>query len=417
VSDLFDLSSCRSVRVIPIGARHTETAITRRSVKRRKKSWVLFSGCTKLVGVVIVTMAFGSLASGYQLNAGFDVRLVQNFESAEKTIGLYEGLSGRPSEIAALRGSRIALSTTALLARRQLMQEFLVQNLESAKFGQSLGDDVFRMKEARANVAAIKELLTGLKRRNFGEKVVSTVEQLFPSDTRISTVIPIFYVAFGHRNIDAFVRRVVWHGNEPEFVGEGQGELTIVVNLAKAVSYGRDVDERFVGLMSVVAHEVFHAAFGVYKDNSEQWRRFYASNPTYLDQLLDLSQNEGIAYYLTLVQRSRGRLTLEGVKNVHEAFAEFNGKAEELLSRNTTPSRAQEIIQQSNTSGYWESYGAITGMIVARQIDQTFGREALIRTVADGPRAFFQKYLDVMQRNPEFPALSPTVERFIRSSR
>ena len=81
-----------------------------------------------------------------------------------------------------------------------------------------------------------------------------------------------------------------------------------MVNLANSVHYGRTVDERFIGLMSVVAHEVFHAAFGAYKDRSPQWQSFYAHHQSYVDRLLDLTQNEGIAYYLSLIQRSGGKL-------------------------------------------------------------------------------------------------------------
>ena len=38
--------------------------------------------------------------------------------------------------------------------------------------------------------------------------------------------------------------------------------------------------------------------------------------------------------------------------------------------------------------------GAFTGMIVARQIDRAFGRDALRQTIALGPVDFFGKYID-----------------------
>jgi hypothetical protein len=265
------------------------------------------------------------------------------------------------------------------------------------------------MHDARANVAAISELLAEAQKRNFGQKVVSTVAQLFPSDARVSTMIPIYFVAFGHQNIDAFVRRVVWRGDTPSFTGEGQGELTIVVNLAKCVNYGRSVDERFIGMLSVVAHEVFHAAFGVYKDGSPVWKDYYASHRTPFDQLLDLSHNEGIAYYLTLIQSSRGRLPADGLERARHSFEDFNRNAAELLAPGTTFRRSEDIIRLSNTSGYWESYGAITGMIIARQIDQALGRQALSETIARGPSDFFGKYADLMKRDGNIPVLSGAI--------
>ncbi len=358
--------------------------------------------------IIACTLAAPAFSRAQQGDA-FNVFLRVDYSSAEKTLELYQGIGGRPAEIAALRGSQIALSTTAFLAQRPLDTPALEQALEAVKFNQGLGDDVFRMHDARANVAVIRELLDEAQKRNFGQKVVSTVAQLFPAGARVSTVIPVYFVAFGHQNIDAFVRRVVWRGDTPRFTGEGEGELTIVVNLAKCVNYGRSVDERFIGMLSVVAHEVFHAAFGVYKDGSPAWRNYYATHRTPFDQLLDLSQNEGIAYYLTLIQSSRGKLPPDGLERARRSFADFNRNAAELLAPGTSFRRSEDIIRLSNTSGYWESYGAITGMIVARQIDQALGREALVETVVNGPADFFGKYGELMKRDGNIPVISPPV--------
>jgi hypothetical protein len=347
--------------------------------------------------------------------AQFNVFLDLNYASADQTVELFRGLSGHPDEIAQLRGSQIALATTAYLSQRQLTAADLERSLQAAKFNQSQGDDPFRMGEARSNMAPIAELLSALRQRNFGQKVVSTVEQLFPPNARVTTRIPVYFVAFGHQNIDAYVQRIIWHGNTPTFVGEGQGgELTIVVNLDKAVGYGPNLDERFIWLMSVVAHEVFHAAFGAYKDTSPAWRMYYSRSHTYLDELFDLAQNEGIAYYLTLIQRTRGRLVMDWPERVRTAFTDFNRNAEELLSPRTPPRRAADLIRMANTSEYWQNYGAITGMIIARQIDNTFGRTSLTETIANGPIDFFLKYMDVIKQQNDYPHLSPTLIQYIQ---
>jgi hypothetical protein len=349
--------------------------------------------------------------AGAQEYGQFQMLLELNYASAEQTIELYQGLSGRPADIAELKGSQLALATTALLAQRPLTGADLEQALEAAKFNQGLGDDVFRMKAPRDNVRDLKDLFNELRRRNFGQRVVSTVEQLFPAGVRVSTTLPIYFVAFGHRNIDAYVRRVAWQGNRPVFTGEGSGQLTIVVNLASALDYGRTTDERFLGLVSTVAHEVFHAGFGAYKDQSPVWRAYYDQGQSYLDALMDLAQNEGIAYYLSLIQTSRGKLPADWQQRVTQSFAAFNAVAEELVSPGLTRQRGNEILRKANTSGYWENYGAITGMIVARAIDQYLGRTALSETIARGPSDFFQKYAEVAPRDPALPVLSPEVLR------
>ncbi|MFN0157462.1 MAG: DUF5700 domain-containing putative Zn-dependent protease [Bacteroidota bacterium] len=354
---------------------------------------------------------FFSPAVYAQTNSNFDVRLSLNMESAEKTVELYEGRSGRPEDVATLRGSMVALATAELLAQKTFGMDHLVQNLTDAKFGQRSEGDVYGMGEARIQALAMRELLDEIKRRNFGRRVVGTVEQLFPVNTEISTSIPVFFVAFGHGNIDAFVRRVVWRGDVPVFVGEGEGELTIVVNLAKAVNYGRNLDERFIGTLAVVAHEVFHATLGVYQDSSAVWQEYFASRQTYLDRLLELTHNEGIAHYLSFEQRSRGYLPQDWDQRINASFDEFNKNASDLLSPRTSPRRAGEIIRASNTSEYWDSYGAITGLFIARQIDITLGRPALAATIALGPMEFYGKYVELTRSNNNLPTLSPAIQK------
>ncbi len=360
-----------------------------------------------------LTIPFIPCPAVSQTNPHFNVRLNINYESADRSIGLYEGLSGSGRDIVPLRGSQIALATTADIARRRLSSGRLETSLDGIKFGHVETDDVFRLKDARENVAAIKELLAAIKRRNFSQRVAATVEQLFPADAKVSTTIPMFLVAFGHQNIDAYVRRVVWEGGIPKFVGEGEGELTIVVNLAKGVKYGRTVDERFIGVLSVVAHEVFHAAFGVYKDASPAWQEYYATHRTYLDRLLDLTHNEGIAHYLTFEQRSGGSLPPDWDRKIAASFAEFNKSTGELLSARISPQRAHYLISTSNTSEYWQSYGAITGMFIARAIDQKLGRAALTATVANGANDFYMKYNQLAERDNSLPQLSKSISRHI----
>jgi hypothetical protein len=359
---------------------------------------------------VLALTAGMARAQGYER---FNLFLDLNYASADRTLDLIEGRGGNTGSIVALRGSRIALATTSLIARRPLSSASLDSALLEVEFNQALGDDVFRLREARSGAAALRELLTEVRRRNFGQKVVGTVEQLFPPEARLAVRVPVFVVAFGHQNVDAFVRRVVWRGDEPSFVPEGQGELTIVVNLTKALRYGDTVDERFLGLLSVVAHEVFHAAFGAYKDDAPVWRAWYAAPRTALDGLLDLTQNEGIAYYLSLVQRTRGRLVRDWAEKSRAAVQEFNSRAEELLSPGVSPRRAAEIVQAANTSGYWESFGSITGMVMARQIDQTLGSRVLAETIASGPAEFFRKYLEAQRRASDAPMLSDRVAAYV----
>ncbi len=348
-----------------------------------------------------------------QLNTNFNVNLRLDFESAVQTVGLFEDHPTNTDVLARTRGNIVAASTAGLIADRGSVTALLRDYLDSLKYHQRIHDDVYHLEEGRKNVAGIKELLHAMQVENFSSRVSATVEQIFPQDARVNVTIPVYVVALGHENVDAFVRRIVWHDDIPRFVGEGEGELTIVVNLAHAVDYGPALQERFVSLLGVVAHEVFHAAFGSYKETSPAWRSFYAYHKGYMNDLLDLAQNEGIAYYLSFEQRAHGRVPADWFEQARDIFAAFNKNSAQLLSPGVSPRTASRILRDANLSGYRENYGSMAGMFIAREIDQRMGRAALIETIANGPYDFFQKYAKLTREESGLPPLAPDVETFV----
>ncbi len=346
--------------------------------------------------------------------ADFDVQLITDYTAAEQTIQLYENQFVNTGTVAELRGNRIAAATTGMIAAIGNGPYVLQSYLDSLAYRSYIKNDLYQLNEAKNNVEAIKELLQELKRQNFSRKVSATVEQIFPHDVPVSTRIPMYIVALGHGNVDAFVRRIVWVGDEPRFVGEDEGELTIVVNLAHAVKYSDRMQERFLDLLGVVAHEVFHAAFGVYKEESSTWKRYYATHTRPLDALLDLTQNEGIAYYLSLEQQAGDYLPMDWNSRMRDVFAKFNNNAMELITVHTTDARINEIIRTANLSGFWESYGSMAGMYMARTIDKQLGRAALIESISLGPADFFQKYTDLTEQDAGLFKFKKQLERAMR---
>ncbi|HLX11575.1 MAG TPA: DUF5700 domain-containing putative Zn-dependent protease, partial [Bacteroidota bacterium] len=345
-----------------------------------------------------------------QTNPNFDVALRIDYESAEKAIEFYGDGFENTEELSSLRGSRIAASTAGYIAQRGNATQILKDYLDSLKNREIIRDDVFHLEEARSRVGAMKALLQIIKRENFSRRVSATVEQIFPQDAKISASIPLYFVAFGSNKVDAFVQRLTWNGDEPHAVGEGQGELTIVVNLAHAVEYPGEMPVKYVTLLGVVAHEVFHAAFGVYKDGSPLWKMYLAKHNKPIDELLDITQNEGIAYYLSLDEAGRGRLPRDWIVRMQQAFETYNKNAAELAANGTSQLRVSELIRTANLSGYWESYGSMTGMYMAREIDQDLGRAALIETIRKGPQDFFRKYESLQERDSNLPKLTLWLE-------
>lgn len=343
----------------------------------------------------------------------FNVRLQLDTRSAEEVLAVYAG-GGSPAVAAATRGSRLAVATTALLSGRQLKDADLESALGLVRAGRPVPDDPFLLGEARPAAPDIGALLGDLRTRDFAGSVVSAVAQLFPQGTAIDVAFPVYVVAFGHRNADGFVRRVEWRGEVPQFVGEGSGVPTIVVDLSKTARSGRTPDERFTMVAATVAHEVFHAAFAAYKDRSAFWRRWNAGPRRPVDDLFDLAQNEGIAYYMNFILQTRAKFTQPQAQEARAAFDEFNRMAAELLDPRLTPARRRDIMLRANTSSYWSNYGAITGMIAARAIDNARGRDALRQTIATGPLEFFRTYAELESSQPGIPPLSAAVREALR---
>lgn len=343
----------------------------------------------------------------------FNINLILDYSSAEQYISLCDDQPINTQQLAALRGNKIAASTTGLISNQNNVTNNLVKYLDSLKYHQKIVNDVYRLEETRANISKIKELFEVMQNRNFSRRVSATVEQIFPNDANITVDIPVYVVAIGHKNVDAYVRRIIWHGDIPEFVGENMGELTIILNLSQAINYGNNTDDRFINLLGVVAHEVFHSAFGKLKESSPVWQKYYSQFHSPVDALLALTHNEGIAYYLSLEQQSNGYLPRDWKEKTDNALSIFNSKTNLLFSDTLSPRTVSEIIKQANLNGYWESYGSISGMFMAREIDRQLGRNILIESIGNNPFYFFKKYVEICQQNSNLPRLTNRLIRYI----
>ena len=348
--------------------------------------------CAVVAALIIYTFSC-YYTSTAQTNPNFNVQLRMDYAAAERSVALYQDEYINTRSLAELRGNRVAAATTATIDNEQTQLNELARYFDSLWYHQIIQNDIYHLESSRKNVAAIHELLQEMQRRNFSMRVAATVEQIFPSDAAIDVSIPVYVVALGHENVDAYVRRIIWHDNIPQFTGENTGELTIIINLAHAANYGPSVASRYESILNIVAHEVFHAAFSAYKEHSSSWQSFYKHHREPIDALLDLTQNEGIAYYLSF--EKRGNVPPERNSIIADAFTRFNNNATELLSEALTSNRANELLRKANLSGASDNYGAIAGMIMAQQIDMHLGRAALIQTLSTDPYDFINKYSDV----------------------
>lgn len=363
----------------------------------------------KIVSILFLTFNFLSA----QQNPNFNVSLQLDFQSVESLIDLGEGKFAGVQRTAELRGNQIAARTSALLGRREYHPEDFIRSLEQFRSGVTPSQDLFGLNSTLTNFQQIKILLTEIKKRQLERKVIATIESFFPANTRINTVIPVYFVALGNENAAAFVRRIVWRGSIPQFVGGDEGELTIVVNLARSVQYIQQVQFQFVDMMSTLAHETFHAAFGVYQNTSSVWNEIHRHPEPYWS-LAELVQNEGIAYLISLQQHSGAALSEKQLAGAQRAIETLNTVLKELQSPDLTVQRARELIMNSNLSGSYEkNYGATAGMLMAYAVDSKLGRKALTETIEYGVGDFFKKYQELTRQFGELPKFNDEIIRKI----
>lgn len=348
-------------------------------------------------------------SSGGQTNPQFDVTLRVDYSSTEEMLDFFDRKSNNSTRVAKQQGNQIAAATSLSLARTERPTDDFVRALELARDTYNSPNDVYGLNTPVSRLDELKKLLAETKRRRLDTRVVATISSLFPADASISLTIPVFVVAMGNENAAAFVRRVVWKDDTPLFVGDDQGEQVIVLNLARCLMRGGDVQQEFVQVLSMLAHECFHAVYGAYRSGFSE-----GSIPkTPFFALAHLVQNEGIAYFLSREIRDGGEVppskwfdaTKRAVETLNSAFLE-------LQSPGLTLRRARELMINSNLSGSFEgNYGATAGLRIAYEIENRLGRPALTETVREGVRSFFEKYRELCRRDSNLPKLDDSILR------
>jgi hypothetical protein len=352
---------------------------------------------------------FVSTIMSAQTNPNFNVTLRLDFSSVDALMELSEGRIANVNRVAELRGNQIAAATSALLARKLYSSTDFSRELERFRNGSVTSNDMFGLSTTLTYLQQIQSLLQETKKRQLDRRVVATIEAFFPQHEPITVSIPVYFVAMGNENAAAFVRRVAWVNNTPHFVGEGEGEVTIVVNLTRSVQYIQEVQIQFIDMMSTLAHETFHAVFGIYQSSSPVWRQQQTRYEPYW-RLAELVQNEGIAYLISLQQRSGAQLSAAHLQGAKQALTSLNDALKELTSPSIAPARARELIMNANLSGSYEkNYGATAGLLMAYSIDAKLGRTALNETIQNGVGDFFAKYQRLTEQFGELPKFDEEV--------
>jgi hypothetical protein len=337
-----------------------------------------------------ICLFFLSIPAHTQPNTNFDVSFIVDYSAAEQMVDYFDWRGSNSEAVAALPGNRLAAATSVLLARTNRSEDDFLQSLKNVHNGSQFDNDIYGLLPVKRHIGELRKLLDEAKKHRLDSRVVATLAGYFPINTKISASFHVYVVVMGNDKAEAVVRRVVWHGKDPEFVGENEGEPVIIVNLTRVLETEPDVQGQYLELLSTLAHECFHAVYSVLKESLPDSTKPH----TPAESLLDIVQNEGVAYYLSMEVHRVGRpLSQSWFMETAQALETLNKSLNELNSPGLTRFRAQELLMNANLSGsFTANYGATAGMRMAYEIDTRLGRPALTATLLGGFPLFVETY-------------------------
>jgi hypothetical protein len=344
----------------------------------------------------------------------FDFSLGLDYNAAEQTLNYYDYKTNNVKQVAELRGNRLASLTSILLARTEKSEDDFRLQLELSRNNSRFESDVYGFSAGKNHIKEIRKLIEELQHRRIDRRIVATIASFFPEEANISTRFSVYFVIVGNERAAAFVRHVVWNYDIPTFVGDDEGDPVIVVNLARIVEVTSGPESQFIEVLSTTAHECFHAVYSVLQKSLPE----SVKPSTIAEQLMELTQNEGIAYYLSM-QTHSGTETppSQWFTATSRAFEVLNKVLIELHSPGLTQARARELMMNANLSGSFEgNYGATAGLRMAYEIDKNLGRPALTATLMGGGRAFLLAYKQACDMDGMLPRLDPRIIKAIQNN-
>ena len=291
------------------------------------------------VNTIAAIMLFLSLTIGglrAQTHPNFEFSLGVDYSSAEQTLDFFDHHIGNANRVAKLRGNQLAAATSVMLARTTKSDDDFRDQLELARNITRFESDVYGFFPAKSHVPELRKLLNYIKQRQLDRRIVATIASFFPEQAKISTRFSVYLVVIGNERATAFVRRVVWNFDTPTFVSDEEGEPVIVVNLARLIEGPPNVQAQFIEVLSTTAHKYFHAAFSVLQKSLPDSIR-----PRNIsDQLLEIVQNEGVAYYISLQTHLGGETPARiWFNETSKAVDMLNRALGEMMSPNLTRAR------------------------------------------------------------------------------
>jgi hypothetical protein len=146
-------------------------------------------------------------------------------------------------------------------------------------------------------------------------------------------------------------------------------------------------------IMNCLVHEVFHIGYG----NNQRLRTEIDFDDAVINSMLNSLQNEGMATYVAYTAQhlfpaldDRDYTMLDRKRDVRIRRKQVDALFQRAMSDDPGDLEGASWRTGIQDRGYY-----VVGAYMARTIDERLGRDALVSTVAEGPRAFVRRYNEI----------------------
>lgn len=265
--------------------------------------------------------------------------------------------------------------------------------------------DIYLLQDAYLQKDKTIEILKYIKENDFITQAINEIIPYFPLSSILDIKCNTYFVLTGWEWGDAYVRNIKKIKGKCKIVENDDEETqpAIIVNLTLVAKLYGDTPKKQYELITTdtIPHELFHFVLEKYK------KKYYLDNKkdkSYIEHLVDLIQNEGIAHYINFKNELQNNYH-KYKKYESDAFNQLKVAMEKLNKPSLNEEEKQKILMAANVGKYWSKYGAISGMFITYHIEKNCGIGAIQESIKLGTDYFIKIYKDIQLKNSELPEL------------
>lgn len=304
---------------------------------------------------------------------------------------------------------KIQIDNLVTLPGNQFMEQLLLKE-ESAtpKFKELLtkfivdkkvDNNYYLLNDAYKDKDSIAVLLDLFKLSNLTDNLFNYDKSFFPSYYKPDCNFEFYFSPTGWKWGDAMTFNYNIVDGKYKITEEGNPAMIFNLTLMYK-NYGSSNATRLKTFNRVASHELFHSMFSDFRNQywTKNNRKKTIENQFYLF-LLD----EGIAHYVADGNMLKEKYYKNDNLRRYEktAFLSFADSAKIVFNTHLTEKERFNTMDSGLYGKYWNKYLCITGLFMAYHLDCLLGKEALRKSIEQGPEYFIKTYISLQKKHKD----------------